>query len=180
MKASKNKIYWVKRHTYESSRKNSGGVTTKSPRSLPEEWGEETFFSRASLARTDCLFPKLAKVSLLAGLILSDSLSLSLWGSLLAEVSHDEAKMRGRRWPRYNFARLPTEVFVKQNENRAWFHVRVTRIQVLWRELRFLRHSLLSQPFRLLESDISFKQEPVIGVSGMRGASCSLPGVVNR
>ena len=76
MKASKNKIYWVKRHTCESSRKNSGGVTTKSPRSLPEEWDEEKFFSRASLARTDSLFPKLAKVSLLAGLILSDSLSL--------------------------------------------------------------------------------------------------------
>ena len=178
MKASKKQNLWGKRHTCESSRKNSGGVTTKSPRSLPEEWDEEKFFSRASLARTDCLFPKLAKVSLLAGLILSDS--LSLWGSLLAEVSHDEAKMRGRRWPRYNFARLPTEVFVKQNENRAWFHVRVTRIQLLWRELRFLRHSLLSQPFRLLESDISFKQEPVIGVSGMRGASCSLPGVGNR
>ena len=75
--------------------------------------------------------------------------------------------MRGRRWPRYNFARLPTEVFVKQNENRAWFHVRVTRIQMLWRELRFLRHSLLSQPFRLLESGISFKQEPVIGVGSL-------------
>ena len=161
----------MNRHTCASSRKNSGGVTSKSRRSLSEEWGEEKFFSRASL-------PKLAKVSLLGGLILSDS--LSLWGSLLAEVSHDEAKMRGRRWPRWNFARLPTEVFVKQNENRAWFHVRVTRIQVLWRELRFLRHSLLSQPFRLLESDTSFKHEPVIGVSGMTGASCSLPGVVNR